>query len=403
MSQRILFSGAHESRSSPRRLLNLALGFAAVLGFAGAMGGPSWLVPSRWVLAPWFSPASLETVPDAIKFMTKIGVNLWLPASVLLVLFVVLGFHRKLDAPRPKRAALGLALAWIAYIAMTALLFVLDAKFGGSDAAGAVGLIVGLLTLPIIGILGGCAIIAAVAEIAAMWRFEEVTRPRFPVSLAAWAAIPPVLLVLPLWFAPSQPRALTARVDDEFEALCRTVGARLLAKPAGPVRSIAYDWDRERMERPIPCYSLDKRGNFASGHLTCWAPKIIHKDGKNLVLDFIESRQDDYCSARSDVRMPYAHCPSVEANVKLKAPYYAIDTFTADILAYYEVDRRDSKIDRINHGPVRFQITLTDRRSGDVLGEMAYVVDRGNRRACGGNMGNEINQDAFIWDAIHRQ
>ncbi len=403
MSQNLLASAAYEPRSSPRRLLNLALGCSAVMSFAGAIGGPSWLAPGRWILAPWFSPASLETVPGAIKFMTKIGINLWLPASVLLLLFVLLGFHRKLDAPRPKRAALGLALAWIAYIALTAFSFVLDAQVGGSDAAGAVGLIAGLLMLPIVGILGACALLAAVAEIKTMWTFEEVTRPRLPVSLAAWAAIPPVLLIMPLWFAPSQPRALTARVNDEFEELCRTVGVRLLAKAAGPVRSIAYDWDRERMNRPFPCYVLDERGNFSSGNLTCWAPFIIYKDGQELVLDFIESRQDNYCSAISEVRMPYAHCPSMRADVKLKLPRYAIDTFTADVLAYYEVDRPDSKINNLHHGPVRFQITLTDRQSGDVLGEMAYVVDQGNRRACGGNMGNEINQDAFIWDAIHRQ
>jgi hypothetical protein len=402
MSQKLLATKSFEAAPSSWRLVTFALGLAAVLGFAASVSQVTALIPSRWIFAPWISHSSLQSVPAPIVFMAKIGVNLCLPASVLLFVFALLGFHRKLYAPR-KRVAIWLTLAWLSYIAFVAMLFVLDAEFGGSDAAGAVGLVVGLISLPVIGLLGAFGILAAMSEFSALWRYDDPTPNRLPIAVIVWAIIPPILLVLPLWFAPSQPRAITARGNDEFEALCRTAGVRLLAKPAGPVRSIAFDWDPERMSRPFPCYTLDKRGNFTSGNLTCWAPKIIHKDGKNLVLDFIESRQDDYCHARSDVRMPYAHCPSVEANVKMKAPYYAIDTFTADVLAYYEVDRPDSKFNNLHHGPVRFQITLTDRRSGDVLGEMAYVVDQGNRRACGGNMGNEINQDAFIWDAIHRQ
>jgi hypothetical protein len=171
-----------------------------------------------------------------------------------------------------------------------------------------------------------------------------------------------------------------------------------MARPSGPVRSIAYDWDPERMERPFGFHTVDEHGNFAEGRGGWGGPHEVARGRDRLVLEFIESRQDDWCHARLDVRMPYAHCPSW----RLKARHYAIDTFTADVLAYFEVDRLDFKTNRLTHGPVRFQVTLTDRRSGAVLGEMAYVVDRANRRACGVNYGNEINYGVFIWDTVHR-
>lgn len=404
MSQRILVPETYEPPSSSWRLINLALGLAAVLSFAGAMGGSSLLVPSRWILAPWFSSSSMETVPDAIKFITRIGINLWLPASAFLIFFALFGLHRKLAAPRSKFAAIALACSWAAHVALTAATFVLDAKFGGSDAAGAVGLIVGLLVLPIYAVLGSLAIIAAVSEISAMWRFNEPTHARVPISLLAWAIIPPLLSVVPLLLAPSNPLALATEERTEFETLCSTAGVRLMAKPAGPVRSIAYDWDPKRYSRRHSHseYSLDKKGRMnslgvdPSSYRVLSAKKLLH------LLDFSESRQDDYCHARSEPRTLYAHCPSVRSNIELKAPYYGIDTFTADVLVYFDVNTADYMSHTNNHGPVRFEITLTDRRSGELLGEMSYVVDLANRRACGANVGTIISHEAFLYDAINR-
>ena len=57
---------------------------------------------------------------------------------------------------------------------------------------------------------------------------------------------------------------------------------------------------------------------------------------------------------------------------------------------------------RSRQGVVRYELTLTDRRSGDVLGVQRFVVDQVNRRACGANVDGNISQDAFIHDAIHR-
>lgn len=76
--------------------------------------------------------------------------------------------------------------------------------------------------------------------------------------------------------------------------------------------------------------------------------------------------------------------------------YYGIDSFSADLLAFLEVDTRGEP-----RGPVRYKWTLTDRRSDAVLGVYTYVVDRFNKRACGANIGNSVSLVAFIHTAIH--
>jgi hypothetical protein len=72
------------------------------------------------------------------------------------------------------------------------------------------------------------------------------------------------------------------------------------------------------------------------------------------------------------------------------------------MLVYYDVDKPDEYLKSRTHGAVQFELTVTDRRSQARLGEMRYVVDLANRRACGANFGHLISHDAFIWDAIDR-
>jgi hypothetical protein len=80
-----------------------------------------------------------------------------------------------------------------------------------------------------------------------------------------------------------------------------------------------------------------------------------------------------------------------------------VDSFSADVLLYIDVDRPEElRKARPNQSAVRYELTLTDRRSGAVLGTFSYVVDQVNLRGCGANVDGNISQDAFIYDAIHR-
>ncbi|QLQ03453.1 MAG: hypothetical protein HZY77_12390 [Thiobacillus sp.] len=40
---------------------------------------------------------------------------------------------------------------------------------------------------------------------------------------------------------------MTDKANDEFKTLCKGVGVQFLEKPVAPVRSIAYDWNPERL------------------------------------------------------------------------------------------------------------------------------------------------------------
>ena len=48
-------------------------------------------------------------------------------------------------------------------------------------------------------------------------------------------------------YAPNNPIKLLSHETPEFTALCKGVGVKLLEKPVGPVRSIAYDFDPKRI------------------------------------------------------------------------------------------------------------------------------------------------------------
>lgn len=78
-------------------------------------------------------------------------------------------------------------------------------------------------------------------------------------------------------------------------------------------------------------------------------------------------------------------------------------TLSADVLLYFDANRpEEMRKATLYEGAVRYELTLTDRRSGAILGVQSYVVDRINGRACGTNVDGNISQDAFIYDAIHR-
>ena len=84
-------------------------------------------------------------------------------------------------------------------------------------------------------------------------------------------------------------------------------------------------------------------------------------------------------------------------------PLKSIQKALAYLMVGLDVDKPDEyRKAPIRQGAIRYQITLTDRRSGAVLGVQTYVVDRLNHRACGVNVDSVISPSAFIFDAINR-
>jgi hypothetical protein len=338
----------------------------------------------------------METVSPFALLAARVGINLWLPASVLMALFCLVGLHRKVGAPRSELASKLLALAWLANVALT----IVTLMIGRGEAAGALMFLIGMVVAPVYLALIVAGMVAAGAEFAAMFRHRTSTPSCIPVALLSWAVLPPLVSLLPLLFAPSNPLVISAREDAEFAELCKDVGVRLMEKPVSAVRSIAYDsnpwgvfghsWERIEMDG----------SNRVRGYGCC--SKIDSAEyQKKQAFEFTERRPADGLAGRATVNpdAPYYRFPDVST----KQPYYGVESLSADVLAFLEVDKADElRKARVLQGAIRYKLTLTDRRSGAVLGVQSYVVDQVNKRACGANIDNTISQKAFIYDAIHR-
>ena len=201
--------------------------------------------------------------------------------------------------------------------------------------------------------------------------------------------------------APNDPLALSTRETAEFNTLCKGVGVQLMEKPVAPVKSIAYDWNPQRMSgRPfVDRIEMDRDGRI--GGIGGFAMPNSAEAQKKVAFEFTESRRDPGRSGAATVNSsaPYYHFPDFSA----KQPYYGVEKLSADVLAYLDVNKPDElRKAPVGQGAIRYQLTLTDRRSGAVLGVQTYVVDRINNRACGANVDNTISQAAFIYDAIRR-
>lgn len=199
-------------------------------------------------------------------------------------------------------------------------------------------------------------------------------------------------------YAPNDPIKLLSHETSEFTALCREVGVKLLEKPVAPVRSIAYDFDPKRISRWLDYWrvEVDEDGRILG--LGGFSKRNSTEATKAARFEFTERRAHDGAgTATINPSAPYYRFPAAQQ------PYYGVDELGADVLAFLDVDKPDEyRKAPIRQSAIRYQITLTDRRSGAVLGVQTYVVDRLNHRACGVNVDSVISPSAFIFDAINR-
>lgn len=389
------------TRPSQWRLVSLALGLAAIVNILGSFVGLTQLLrPTRWLLAQWLSDGSLTAVsPLAVQVM-RLGIDLWLLASVLIVTFWVTGLHRKLLAPRRRVTSLGINLMWLTWVALSFVPYFVGQKYGHGEGASALMFVIGVYAMPIILLLSLWSSVAIASEVKTLVEHTVSFPPYLPKKLLAWAVIPPVMSMLPVLLDPSEPLTQTAKANDEFKTLCKGVGVQFLEKPVAPVHSIAYDFDPKRISgwSGASRVELDEDGRTLG--FGGFSKRNSAEATKVASFKFTERRAGDGAGAATiNPSAPYYYFPAFSA----QQPYYGVDNLSADILAFLDVDKPDelSKAP-IRQGAIRYQITLTDRRSGAVLGVQVFVVDRLNHRACGVNVDNVISPDAFIFEAINR-
>lgn len=199
-------------------------------------------------------------------------------------------------------------------------------------------------------------------------------------------------------YALNDPIKLLSHETLEFTALCKDVGVKLFEKPVAPVRSIAYDVDPKRISgwSGASRVEVDEDGRILG--FGGFSKRKSAEATKVTSFEFTERRAGDGAGAATiNPSAPYYRFPVS------KQQYFGVDELSADVQAVLDVDKPDQYREApIRQGAIRYQITLTDRRSGALLGVQTYVVDRLNNRACGVNSDNVISQSAFIFDAINR-
>ena len=228
-------------------------------------GGFSWL----WelVTARWLLPSVVQTLPRFTVACANLAVMLALPAATLMVLFTVTGMHRKRVAQTTWRRAAGLAAVWLAYVAwiLAGHLLLTETYRKSAEAAWAVQGMVSLAVAPVFIGAMGMALVSASRELKEIMRAESLPN-QSSASLLVWAVLLPIVLSAPLLLDSSRPLARSVAEQDSFEVLWWDVGVRLMERPSGPVRSLAYDWDPQRLEYGRPQFDrfeLDARGRTA--------------------------------------------------------------------------------------------------------------------------------------------
>ncbi|MEN6375378.1 MAG: hypothetical protein ABFD75_11450 [Smithella sp.] len=201
-------------------------------------------------------------------------------------------------------------------------------------------------------------------------------------------------------YAPNDPVKLLSHETSEFKALCKDAGVKLFEKPVAPVRSIAYDFNPKRISGWSGASRVEVDENGRTLGFGGFSKRNSTEATKIASFEFTERRNGDGAGAATiNPSAPYYHFPANGTN----QPYYGVDDLSADVLAFLDVDKPGEYSNApIRQGAIRYQITLTDRRSGAVLGEQVFVVDRLNHRACGVNVDSVISPSAFIFDAINR-
>lgn len=199
-------------------------------------------------------------------------------------------------------------------------------------------------------------------------------------------------------YAPNDPIKLLSHETPEFIALCKGVGVKLFEKPAAPVRSIAYDVDPKRVSGWSGASRVEVDEDGRTLGFGGFSKRNSTEATKEASFEFTERRSGDGAgSATINPTAPYYRFPAAQQ------PYYGVNELGADVRAVLDVDKPDEfRKAPIHQGAIRYQITLTDRRSGALLGVQTYVVDRLNHRACGVNVDRVISPSAFIFDAINQ-
>ena len=174
--------------------------------------------------------------------------------------------------------------------------------------------------------------------------------------------------------------------SPEFKLACQSTALNYLRKPNSPVRSVAYDWPSSQYPPQYSYFKTDGRRNMSaeSSGFSSLHPEI----------EFIEGRCCRNEGPPENGVGPFVRHP-------LKGAYFGVSELSADsLVTFKEVQsfNAESKPQVIS-----WQVSVQDRRDGQILAEMRYSIDWRNRRACGETSPGVMDEGAFVLRAINVQ
>ena len=206
---------------------------------------------------------------------------------------------------------------------------------------------------------------------------------------SAFALVLPMFLVtgvLQLFQLGSYGLSLLRPDSEAFISECKATGAQYLKRPVSPVRSIAYDWDT-KYPPPFNRFEVNRGTRITSlGRSDFPHPKSI---------EFVERKRSHLEGRPAEgPDGPYIRFPQTGA-------YYSITAMTADALVHYQVSPAEElKKAEIDQGIVRYEVTVTDRRTDERLASLSYIIDAKQRRGCGLTGENTMSERTFVLKAI---
>jgi hypothetical protein len=171
---------------------------------------------------------------------------------------------------------------------------------------------------------------------------------------------------------------------EVFTAECSKTEVKYIKSPSMPVRSIAYDWDSEE----VPSFITYTNINDTRISDLRYSSKPNVDDQR---FDFIIMKPNsNFGHFSSGAALTYLIFPKNKV-------YWVTSNNNADISVKYktspiEQSKKDSAI--------RYELTVSDRRNGDKLAYLRYVVDVKKQRACGLAGTGRVSDSQFIRKAI---
>lgn len=178
-----------------------------------------------------------------------------------------------------------------------------------------------------------------------------------------------------------------APASSAFSAACKDMGARYLNSPVTPVRSIAYDWEKGEYPPQFNYFEV-----AANGHLSSLRGGV----GYSRLPAQIEFTESKCCrfegSPITGGGLPYFRRPNSEA------PYFGISQVSADSVVTFR--STPVKLTGEDLNLTKYEVQVTDRRTGDTLAILKYMLDSRGRRGCGSTAAGVMDERAFVLKAV---